>query len=85
MTIAEAWDVIDAAGDIGHAHGYECYPTVARCYLELDFVRGDNVFAAVITGADLNACADFAAVRELVERRVAEAFVARGVARRANA
>jgi hypothetical protein len=92
VTIAEAWDILDAAGAIGRAYGFECYPTVGRGYLELDFARGGSrgmasveIFAVVLAEADLTACADTAAVRELVERRVVEAFRLHGHARRASA
>jgi hypothetical protein len=91
VTIAEAWDVLDAAGAIGRAFGFNCYPTVGRGYLELDFARGGAngvasvEFAVVLAEADLNACADTAAVLALVERRVVEAFKLHGHARRATA
>lgn len=87
MTSAEAWDVLDAAAAIGRAHGCECDPVIGRGVLSLRFWRGEagGSMAVVLTEAELNACADSPAVKELVERRVVEAFKLHGHARRATA
>ncbi len=80
VTIAEAWDILDAADAIGRAHGYECYPVIRRGALEVGFFRAGRAVAVVLLLADLDACATTAARRELVERRVAEAFASRSAA-----
>ena len=71
MTLHEAWDILEAAGAIARAHGWECYPTVRLRCLVIELQRGFERRIVVLTEDQLEACADTAAVRALVEREVA--------------
>lgn len=77
MTIAEAWDVLDAADVIARAHGWECVPTIRRGFLHLQLERGSAIRHVVLADADLDACTDIAAKREMAQREVAGALADR--------
>jgi hypothetical protein len=80
VTIAEAWDVLEAAGAIARGYGFKCAPAITRRLLRIELKRGlvrrvvELVRRVVELSEDqLNACVTAAGVRDLVEREVARA------------
>lgn len=73
MTIAEAWDVLEAAGAIARGYGFECAPAITRRLLRIELKRGLVRRVVELSEDQLNACVTAAGVRDLVEREVARA------------
>lgn len=80
MTFDEAFGVLEAAGAIARAHGFECAPLITRRVLRIELKRGPVRRAVELTEDQLNACGSAAGVRDMVEREVAKACRDRGAA-----
>lgn len=80
MTLAEAWDILDAADHLARLHGCECRALVTTWRtLQIRLWRGAKLIATIeLTEQRLNDAATPPAVRELVEREIAAALTDRG-------
>lgn len=77
MTLAEAWDVLDAADQVARAHGWACWPVLTPGWLHIELERGRRWRVVVLSQQQIEACAGPAELRALVEREVAQALVDR--------
>lgn len=74
ITIEAAWAAVDAADQLGRLHGFVLQPRVTPEYLFLTFTRGEQMCGLAIEAGTLNACADLAGVRDLIEVQAASLF-----------
>jgi hypothetical protein len=70
VTFAEAWDVLDAADQVARAHGWACWPVLTPKMLHIELERGRRWRVVVLTQQQVEACADVAALRALVDLEV---------------
>lgn len=78
MTLAEVWDVLDAAEQVARVHRCACKALLTtRRVVQIQLWRGLRLAGAVeLSAQQIEQCADVTALRALVEREVAAALAA---------